>query len=185
MLAEPHWGEFFTLLLMAFALGMDAFSLGIGIGLRGIRLLDVLKISVVIGLFHILMPLTGMFMGQYVSTLLGDVAVVTGGGMLILLGAHMVYSAFRGDAFRSIDHRTAWGLLLFSLTVSIDSFSVGVSLGMFATDLALTVLLFGIFGGLMSMLGLLVGQRFGHFTGDYGEAFGGIILLIFGIKFLL
>lgn len=178
-------GQLLTILVMAVALGLDAFSLGIGIGMKGIRLRDILKISVVIGLFHILMPLIGMFTGQYVGSLLGHVATSAGGMLLILLGAHMVYSSFRGEAVQSFDHRTLWGLFLFSLSVSIDSFSVGVSLGMFATDIVLTVLVFGAFGGLLSIAGLMLGRRMGSWVGEYGEAFGGIILVAFGIKFLL
>jgi putative Mn2+ efflux pump MntP len=181
----PAFGQLITITIMAVALGMDAFSLGIGIGLKGIRLLDILKISLVIGFFHIVMPLMGMFMGQYVSTLLGGVAAIAGGALLILLGSHMIYSSVRGESVKSFDHRTLWGLFVFALSVSIDSFSVGVSLGMFSGDLLLTVLMFGMFGLFMSMTGLLLGQRAGHWAGEYGEAFGGVILLAFGIKFLL
>lgn len=74
LVSDIQLGEIMTICIMAVALGLDAFSLGIGIGMKGIRLLDILKISVVIGIFHILMPLMGMFMGQYVSLLLGNVA---------------------------------------------------------------------------------------------------------------
>ena len=178
-------GQLVTIIIMAIALGLDAFSLGIGIGMKGVRLLDILKISIVIGIFHVLMPLMGMFMGHYVSSLLGNVATAAGGCLLILLGSHMVYSSIRGGETESFDHRTIWGLTIFALSVSIDSFSVGVSLGMFATDILLTVLIFGAFGGLMSIAGLLVGRRVSGWVGEYGEAFGGLILLAFGIKFLL
>lgn len=177
-------GHLFAVLLMAMALGMDAFSLGIGIGLRGVGLLDVLKLSSIIAIFHVLMPLAGMATGQYVSTLLGSVATSVGGALLLLLGGHMVYSSLRGDQSISLDHRTGWGLLLFALSVSIDSFSVGVSLGMFSEHLWFTVLMFGLFGGLMSVLGLLLGRRVGYSLGGYGEAFGGVILFAFGILFL-
>jgi len=180
-----EFGQLVTIIIMAIALGLDAFSLGIGIGMKGIRLIDIMKISFVIGIFHVLMPLMGMFMGQYVSLLLGNVATAAGGCLLILLGSHMVYSSIRGEEVTSFDHRSAWGLTIFSLSVSIDSFSVGVSLGMFATDIVLTVLIFGLFGGLLSIAGLLVGRRVSGWVGEYGEAFGGLILLTFGIKFLL
>jgi putative Mn2+ efflux pump MntP len=185
MLTLPQWGQFFTILLMAVALGMDAFSLGVGIGLKGIRLLDVLRISMVIGIFHVLMPLCGMLTGHYLGELLGGVAVIVGGSLLLVLGGHMIYSSIRGEAVKSFDHRSSWGMLLFAFTVSIDSFSVGVSLGMFASDLILTVLIFGFFGGLMSILGLMLGRRASFWIGDFGEALGGLILLAFGIKFLL
>jgi putative Mn2+ efflux pump MntP len=183
--ALPALGQLLTILIMAIALGMDAFSLGIGIGMKGIRLFDILKISLVIGFFHIVMPLMGMFMGHYVSSLLGGVAAAAGGGLLILLGSHMIYSSLRGDAVQSFDHRTLWGLLVFALSVSIDSFSVGVSMGMFSGDLMLTVVLFGLFGLVMSMAGLLLGRNVANWVGEYGEAVGGVILVVFGIKFLL
>lgn len=177
-------GHLFAVLLMATALGMDAFSLGIGIGLKGVRLLDALKLSSVIAVFHVLMPLAGMATGHYVSSLLGGVATSVGGALLLLLGGHMVYSSLRGEQTESIDHRTGWGLLLFALSVSIDSFSVGVSLGMFSRHVWFTVLMFGLFGGLMSVTGLLLGRKVGHKLGGYGEAFGGAILFAFGILFL-
>lgn len=185
MAGSIETGQLLTLLAIAAALGMDAFSLGIGIGLKGIRKLDILKLSFVIAVFHVIMPLLGMAAGQYVSGLLGDVATKAGGLLLLLLGGHMVYSSLRGDDVDSFDHRTLWGMLVFALSVSIDSFSVGVSLGMFATDLLLTVLLFGFFGGLMSVLGLLLGRRASSGLGSYGEACGGAILFAFGVVFLI
>lgn len=183
--ASLQTGQLLTLIIMAVALGMDAFSLGIGIGLKGIRLLDIVKLSVIIGLFHIVMPLLGIFTGQYVSTLLGGVATVVAGGLLLMLGGHMIYSSLRGEDVPSFNHRSVFGLTVFALSVSIDSFSVGISLGMFAADVVLTVLLFGFFGGLMSIMGLLLGRKVSKGLGEYGEALGGIILFTFGILFIL
>ncbi|TJY41872.1 manganese efflux pump [Cohnella pontilimi] len=177
-------GHFIAILLMAVALGMDAFSLGVGIGLKGVRLLDILKLSSVIALFHMLMPLAGMVTGHYVSELLGGVATSVAGGLLLLLGSHMLYSSLRGEHTDSIDHRSGLGIVVFSLSVSIDSFSVGVSLGMFSDFLLFTVLMFGFFGGVMSVLGLLLGRRVSRSLGGYGEALGGVILLTFGLLFL-
>ncbi|WP_068777391.1 manganese efflux pump [Paenibacillus sp. FJAT-26967] len=179
------WGQMLTILIMAVALGFDAFSLGIGIGMRGIRYRHILKISIVIGLFHIVMPLLGMYAGSYLGVLLGHVAVAAGGGLLILLGSHMVYSSVRGEDSAAFNHNTFWGMILFALSVSVDSFSVGVSLGIFATDIVMTVLLFGLLGGGMSILGLVLGRHVGSWIGEYGEALGGVILFLFGLKFLL
>lgn len=180
-----HLGQTATILLLAIALGMDAFSLCIGLGMRGIRLLHVAKISLAIALFHMAMPLVGLCMGQYMSTLLGDVAVIVGGVLLMLLGGHMIYNSLRGDDAKTIDTGSLLGLITFAFTVSVDSLSVGVSLGTFASDIALTVLLFGAMGGFMSLLGLLIGRRVGQLIGEYGEALGGGVLLAFGILFFL
>ncbi|SUD25733.1 membrane protein [Paenibacillus macerans] len=177
-------GELFTILLMAVALGMDALSLGIGIGMRGVRSRDAIRIGSAVALFHVLMPLLGILAGKYVGILLGHLARYAAGGLLFVLGAHMIFSSVKGGGVQSISHRTWFGVLLFSLSVSIDSFSVGVSLGMFHGDWILTVLAFGFFGGLMSLAGLVMGRRVGRTMGEYGEAAGGAILLAFGLMFI-
>ncbi|MCU6793004.1 manganese efflux pump MntP family protein [Paenibacillus sp. WQ 127069] len=178
-------GQFITILVMAVALGLDALSLGIGIGMKGIRKWDILKLSLMIAVFHMVMPLAGMFMGSYMGSLLGGVATIAGGILLVILGIHMIYNSLKGEAAKSVDHKTFLGMLLFAISVSIDSFSVGVSLGMFAGDRALTVLMFGTVGGVMSITGLMLGRKAGRWVGEYGEAVGGVILLAFGARFLL
>lgn len=173
-----------AILMMAGALGMDAFSLGIGIGMKGVRRREMLRLACMVGLFHAMMPLLGMIIGQYMSQLLDDIAILTGGGLLVLLGAHMIYSSIRGEELYALNYRSITGLLLFSLSVSIDAFSVGISLGLFASDWLITVLLFGWFGGVLMMLGLYAGQRISLGLGVFGEALGGLILLLFGIRVL-
>ncbi|WP_150270610.1 manganese efflux pump MntP family protein [Paenibacillus tepidiphilus] len=181
------WGQLITIAIMAVALGMDAFSLGVGIGMKGIRLLHVLQLGLFIAVFHVVMPLLGLVTGSYVGHLLGRVTAFAAGGLLVLLGGHMIYNSFRADHSKGgppLDHRTIWGMLLISLSVSVDSFSVGVSLGMVVSNIVLTVLAFGACGGLMSVTGLLLGRRVSRGLGDYSEALGGAILLAFGLLFI-
>lgn len=182
--ASAQWGQLITIMIMAVALGLDAFSLGIGIGMKGIRLLHILRMSILIAIFHVLMPLVGFYAGEYFSSLLGQVTSYVAGGLLLLLGAHMIFNAFRSGESSFMDHRTFTGTLMFAFSVSIDSFSVGVTLGMFRTDLWLTLFAFGLCGFLMSVVGLLIGRRANRNLGEYGEAVGGAILLAFGFLFI-
>jgi putative Mn2+ efflux pump MntP len=46
------------------------------------------------------------------------------------------------------------------------------------------VIMFGAFGGLMSVLGLAIGSRAALRLNGYGEALGGVILFVFGLKVL-
>ncbi|MNJ36951.1 manganese efflux pump MntP family protein [Paenibacillus fonticola] len=177
-------GELLTIVLMAVALGMDALSLGLGIGMRGVLRLEMVRIGVMVALFHLLMPLFGIVAGQFAGELLGSLAKYVSGGLLVLLGGHMIWSSLLGNGEQVADYRSFFGLFLFSLSVSIDSFSVGVSLGMFHSDLLFTVIAFGLFGGLMSVLGLRLGHGVGERLGEYGEAAGGAILLAFGLIFI-
>lgn len=186
MLNTNEWfGQLMTIAMIALALGFDAFSLGIGIGLKGIRYRHIMKLGIVIGLFHIIMPIGGMIMGHLMTSVLGNWASIVAGILLIILGGHMIINSFKEDETQFFDHRTLWGLILLSFSVSVDSFSVGITLGMFQTQFWLTVLMFGVSGAIMAMLGLSLGRRVSHTLGEYGETLGGIILVVFGIYFIV
>lgn len=186
MLDTNAWiGQLITVVMIAIALGLDAFSLGIGIGLRGIRYRHIVKLGVVIGIFHIVMPIGGMLTGNLMSAVLGNWATIVAGVLLIMLGAHMIINSFKEEEMQLLDHRKFWGLMLLSFSVSVDSFSVGITLGMFKTPFGLTVLLFGILGAIMAMLGLSLGKKVSQSLGVYGETLGGIILVVFGVYFII
>lgn len=175
--------ELITLVIMAFALGMDAFSVGLGMGLVRLRFRQIFYIGVIIGLFHIWMPLLGMFIGKLLSDKLGMLATYGGGVLLLILGIQMIYSSFKRDEEPFIKP-VGWGLIIFALSVSLDSFSVGLSLGIFGARTFLTIMIFGVISMLLTWLGLLLGRRVQGWLGSYSEALGGSILLAFGIKLL-
>lgn len=180
-----QWGQFLTLLMIAFALSMDAFSLGIGVGMVGIRLREILKVSITIGLFHVVMPVIGIFVGAYLSDLVGDIAVFIGGGVLMAIGMHMLWNGFIHGDQRSVLKTKGFGLLLFAFSVSLDALTVGFSFGLIEVNRILAIALFGIMGGAMSYFGLLLGKSVGGWLGDYSELVGGLILFCFGLKFIL
>lgn len=184
-LALFQWGQFLTLLMIAFALGMDAFSLGIGVGMVGIRLREIVRVSITIGLFHIIMPILGIAVGAYLSDLIGDIAVSIGGGVLMLLGAHMLWNGFGKGDHKSVLRTTGFGLLLFAFSVSLDALTVGVSFGLMEVNKILAISLFGLMGAAMSYCGLLLGRSVGGWLGEYSEIIGGLILFGFGLKFVL
>lgn len=178
-------GQIITYFMIAIALGMDAFSLGISIGLKKVSWPQVIKMSITIGIFHVFMPLIGIITGYYLLTFIGDVARLIGGGLLVLMGVNMLWSSIVGDSEKAINYTSGLGLLLLAFSVSIDALSIGFSLGLFSANVWLVVLLSGIMGAIMTALGLSLGNKLGNLIGDYGEALGGIILLVFGIKFLV
>ncbi|MCM3617993.1 manganese efflux pump MntP family protein [Sutcliffiella horikoshii] len=176
-------GEFMTLMLMAIALGMDAFSVGLGMGMIKLRLKQIFYIGVTIGIFHIFMPLGGMAIGKVLSKEFGSIATIIGGLLLVMLGLQMMFSSFKKDDGPMITPVGA-GLFVFALSVSLDSFSVGLSLGIYGTKTMLAILLFGTVSMLLTWLGLIFGRKLQGWLGSYSEALGGSILLGFGIKLL-
>lgn len=94
------WGGGFSLeqlsslLLLSIALGLDAFSVSLGIGMQAVRMKYVLLTGLTIGLFHIFMPGLGMLLGQWLSAGASEWAELAGGFMLFGLGAYTVFASF-------------------------------------------------------------------------------------------
>ncbi|MFB5193779.1 manganese efflux pump MntP family protein [Neobacillus sp. KR4-4] len=175
--------ELITLMLMAFALGMDAFSVGLGMGMYKLRLKKIFNIGLTIGLFHVWMPLLGLLAGKFLSDKFGAFATFIGGFLLILLGIQMVWSTLKkGD--EKVISPVGFGLLIFALSVSLDSFSVGLTLGIYGAKTIMVIICFGIMATVQTWLGLLLGRKMQGWVGAYSEALGGAILLAFGIKLL-
>jgi putative Mn2+ efflux pump MntP len=175
--------ELVTLMIMAFALGMDAFSVGLGMGMYKLRLKKIFNIGVTIGLFHVWMPLLGLIAGKFLSEKFGTLATFIGGFLLIMLGVQMVWSTLKKGEEKVISP-AGFGLLIFALSVSLDSFSVGLSLGIYGAKTFLVILCFGIMATVLTWVGLLLGRKMQGWVGAYSEALGGAILLAFGIKLL-
>ncbi|RYM05529.1 manganese efflux pump [Sporolactobacillus sp. THM7-7] len=177
--------EGMALCMMALALGMDAFSVCMGLGMTRFRIGQAAKTGALIGMFHTLMPLAGILLGQLLSYHFGSIAGMAGGVLLILIGGQMLLSILHQERDPAkTPYRTDASLLLFAIGVSIDSFSVGLSMGIFGARMIATILLFGLFSMILAWAGFFVGRRSQNFFGRYGEALGGAILLAYGLKLL-
>lgn len=177
------FAELFTTMLMAFALGMDAFSIGLGMGMFKLRYKQIFYIGLTIGIFHVWMPLIGILTGHFISDTFGKVAQYIGGILLIILGLQMVVSSFKKEE-KIIIKPYGWGLIFFALSSSLDSFSVGLSLGLFGARSAVVVFCFGVAATLLTWAGLIIGRKFQGVLGTYSEALGGCVLFGFGMKLL-
>ncbi|MBP1969863.1 putative Mn2+ efflux pump MntP [Virgibacillus natechei] len=175
--------EFASLLFMALALGMDAFSVCLGIGMQRIRLKRIALIGLVIGLFHFLMPFAGIILGHVISTRIGELTSVLGGIILFGIGAQMLFSGFVYKA-KKVIQPIGFGLYILSFSVSIDSFSVGLSLGLSGVETALALFLFGTMSTFLAWTGMLVGKKVHTILGVYSEVLGGSILCGFGLTLL-
>ncbi len=176
-------GELVTIIIMAFALGMDAFSISLGMGMYRLRFKQMLNIGLIVGVFHILMPLLGMIAGRFLSEKFDAVASYIGGGLLLILGVQMIWSSLRKES-ESLITPVGFGLLLFALSVSLDSFSVGLTLGIYGARTLLVLICFGAGAMLLSWLGLIIGRRVQGLLGQYSEVLGGAILLFFSFRLL-
>src|SRR5690625_4411558 len=88
-------GEIGSLLLMSVALGLDGFSVSLGIGLQDIRLKRVAIIGFTIGLFHVMLPFVGIAIGQVLSQKIEYLTSIAGGFILVTIASYMIFSALQ------------------------------------------------------------------------------------------
>lgn len=180
----PDLGQILTLAIVAFALGMDAFSVGIGLGMKRPSYEKMILFCLLVAFFHTIMPLCGAYIGEYLSVHMKEIASLVGGGMLCFLGGNMVIQSLKDSDDEEVRDETIMGLIIMAMSVSLDSLSAGLSVGLFSADRMLAVLLFGLLGGLLTILGLVIGKSVGSWLGRYGEILGGVILVVLGVTFL-
>lgn len=174
-------GEFGALLFMALALSVDGFSVSLGIGLHHIRLKRIIMIGFAFGFFHILLPFLGVIIGQFISLRLEYITSIIAGFILVIIGLHMIFSALQTKTYFMINPK-GFQLLTIAILVSIDSFPVGVSLGLYGIKTIFIIFLFGISAMVLAWTGMLLGRKAHSLLGTYSEVFGGLILLIFGLS---
>ncbi|WAH36873.1 manganese efflux pump MntP [Alicyclobacillus dauci] len=181
-----HLQTIVQILMMSFALGMDALSLCIGIGLGYIQRNTALQLCFSIGIFHVILTFLGIAFGNLVGHYLGQLGQWFSGLLLIGLGVHMLYSMLFGTEDTPKAMGNVITMLLFSASVSIDALSVGFSLGLRSTTYGLvSAVSFGYVSAVMCAVGLVIGKKFGQSIGRYGELIGSFILIGCGINFLL
>lgn len=190
-------GELLTVLLVAIVLGADAFSLSMGMGLRGVSRRYEIRFSSMVALFHVFMPLLGLSIGMAAGKYLGIWAGRIGAVVLAYIGIEMLMKAWREikphsipfkEARESIDRSRidasdSWvSLMLLTVSVSIDALTVGFSLGTIKAPILTTVLIMGAVAGTMTMLGFKGGKIFSRMVGSYSQGIGGLVLLALAIK---
>lgn len=187
--------NFLTILVVAGALGTDAFSLAVCMGMGKGKNRQVYLFPVVVALFHVLMPLVGLGAGLMLGKVLGRVAGYIGGAVLVLMGLHMFHEALAkreagqdcptplsaAGAGRSRVLTGLWALVILAGSVSLDALTAGLSLGALKANLWLTVVTFGLVAGGMTLAGLLFGERLGCWLGEKAQLIGGIFLALIGV----
>ncbi|RCK12965.1 hypothetical protein DT075_07545 [Bacillus licheniformis] len=76
------------------------------LGMAKLKRNQVFQIGVIIGLFHVIMPLGGMIAGQFLSGALGALAGYIGGALLLVLGIQMIVASFNKSSGRPPRNRS-------------------------------------------------------------------------------
>ena len=75
-------------------------------------------------------------------------------------------------------------LLPLAIATSIDALAVGITLSVLKVYLISALVIIGIITYILSFIGVIIGNKIGSKISHLAELFGGIILLLIGIKIL-
>lgn len=182
-MALTDLGGLWTIVTIGLALGMDAFSLGLGLGAQGLRWRDVARLSVLISAFHVVLPLLGIYVGDFLHALFGHVFERIGAVVMLALGAKMAIEAWGPMEGRAPSASAGFlQLLAFAFGVSVDALSVGFGLGTLHVDPLEASVMFGALSGILSVMGLYLGRKASQALGSYGRVAGGAVLVLLGLK---
>jgi len=172
--------SFFTIILIGISLSMDAFSLALAYGISGINNKQKFVLSVIVGIYHFLMPLVGYSFGNLINqfSLISNDFLAS--MILLFIGLDLIFSKEKEEI-----NVTPIGLLLFGLSVSIDSLTVGIGLKAITNNIILAPIIFSLTSFIFTYLGLHLGNLIGHKIGAYSKKIGGIILIIVAILIII
>jgi putative Mn2+ efflux pump MntP len=108
-------------------------------------------------------------------------------GLLAFIGGKMVYEALKhsDEEAEACDPTKGWRLVMLSIATSIDALAVGLSLALLGVSIWYPAIVIGIVAGVLTVVGMELGKRFGALLGRRMEVVGGLILIAIGVKILI
>lgn len=183
--------DLLDLLLLAIALAMDCFTVSMVSGaiLRKTEWKVILRIAFLFGFFQAMMPLLGWLGTTYVEQYIEAYDHWIAFGLLAFIGIRMIREAFMPEEERFFNPRKLRTQILLAIATSIDALAVGISFVCTGyqtlESLTLPLWIIGLTSFVFSIVGNLLGIRFGKLTHRIKpELFGGIILIAIGCKIL-
>lgn len=175
---------FLSVIIIALGLSVDCLAVSIAVGLKtpSRKIRTGFKFAIVFGMFHILMPLIGWFVGTSIEpfTYIDHWIAFF---LLLAIGVRIIYKSFSKNTTE--DKTNSQALFALAVATSMDSLVVGISLGLFKISPYLLALTIGTIAGVVTFTGFEIGKRIrGLFTKRL-EIIGGVALIAIGIKILL
>ena len=193
----------FDIILLAIALAMDCFTISIVCGIiiipqqsnhHSSSLIphsSLLRMALLFGLFQALMPLLGWLGISHFQSYMEAYDHWIAFFLLAFIGGKMIKESFDDEEEPHFNPRRLRTQLLLAVATSIDALAVGISFACTGYDrlsqLPLPLTIIGLASFVLSLVGYALGRRFGKVITRRlkPELFGGIILILIGLKILL
>ena len=179
--------SFLTILSIAVALSMDAFSVSIckGLTTKKFSIKTALSCGIWFGVFQALMPLIGYFLGIQFESLITSIDHWIAFGLLFLIGVNMIREAFGDEDDKNTSKNDSKTMFLLAIATSIDALAIGVTFAFLQVMIWKSILIIGVTTFIFSFAGVAIGNFFGSKYSKPSSIVGGVILILIGVKILL
>ncbi|HJJ71450.1 MAG TPA: manganese efflux pump MntP family protein [Methanocorpusculum sp.] len=165
---------------------MDAFSVSLAGGAALKK--DIAKTAVLTGLmfgfFQFAMPVIGWLVGAPISSIINPYGYWIVVALFFFIGGKMIYDAVKGEE-EGVSLIGFKVLTLLAIATSIDALAVGISYGLIGEAIIIPSIIIGVVAFAFSFAGVLAGHKLSDVLGSKMEIFGGIVLVLIGLKFLV
>lgn len=194
------------IILLAVALAMDCFTVSI---VSGVIMIQgdgsfvtpadvtkepspcIIRMAFLFGFFQAMMPLLGWLGISHFQAYMEAYDHWIAFGLLGFIGGKMIWESFGDEEDQHFNPNRLRTQLLLAVATSIDALAVGISFACtgftMLSQLTMPLLIIGLVSFLFSIVGYHLGRRFGKAITRRlkPELFGGIILVLIGVKILL
>ena len=180
---HPEHVTFLKIFAIAIAIGLDVFAISVGVGITKARWSTRIRLGVAFAAAEITMQVVGYELGTGAGKLFGEIAEWVGFGLLAAVGAFMIRESFNHSSEPSFDLTRGFGLLVTSLSISLDSLGVGFALP--AVDIPLPPMLItvSITTSIFTFVGLAFGRRLGEQYEHEAQRVAGAVLMLLALVF--
>ena len=178
------------LVLISVGLAMDAFAVSVcrGLAMKKINFAQGLTTALSFGFFQGIMPLIGFYLGagfeKYITAFDHWIAFV----LLAFIGGKMIFDVIHDDSDEDLINEKfdIKNLFILSIATSIDALAVGVTFAFLKdNNILFSVSVIAIITFVISFMGILIGNVFGSKLKNKAQVFGGVILILIGIKIVI
>ncbi|MBV8149557.1 MAG: manganese efflux pump [Candidatus Eremiobacteraeota bacterium] len=159
--------------------------MNVGVGIRGASRMAMVRIGAAFAFAEVAMNVIGAGLGSVAGNAIGPGAGYLGFGALVLLGAYAIKESRNElSAASKLDLSRGWGLVVASLTISLDSLGVGFSILYIGVPLIEALAFIGIVSIAATALGLTLGRLVGARAEQRAAFLGGLLLILTGVTFI-
>ena len=170
--------NYIEIILIAVSLASDAFAVAIckGLSMKKIDINKSIIVGLYFGIFQGLMPIVGYLLGTTFSDFITSIDHWVAFVLLCSIGLNMIRESFSKEEDScndQVDFKTMLPL------------AIGITFAFLKVNIIVSSSIITITTFILSVIGVILGNKFGNKYKSKAEFIGGLVLVLMGIKILL